>query len=147
MTRTVDLLWDVEEEQPEHLLSTVFLEALESELNLVDWEVAVRVVSDEEMRRINKSFRSIDRITDVLSFPAALYNSAVCERRHLGDLLICWAQTLRQADKIGQAAAVEFRFLFLHGLLHLLGYDHENDRGEMMKVQAEIKKKLKRFFM
>jgi len=80
---------------------------------------------------LNREFRRQDHATDVLSFPAALANG------FLGDIAISFERAKRQATEYGHSVQVEIEILMLHGLLHLLGMDHETDRGQM--AQAENK--------
>src|SRR5579864_9115979 len=82
------------------------------------------ITGDAELRRLNREFRGKDYPTDVLSFPATLPGS-------LGDLAISIARARAQARDFGHRTEDEIRILMLHGLLHLLGYDHETDGGRM----------------
>lgn len=98
-------------------------------------------VSDEEIHRINKEYRNIDRITDVISFAfednnKMMYNSF----RLLGDIYISIPQMRRQAIEYGHSEKRELSFLTVHGLLHLLGYDHmtEEDEKTMFALQELI---------
>ena len=97
-------------------------------------DVAVALVSDAVMRTLNRRHRGHDRATDVLSFPD--------EAPRLGDLAIATGVARRQARAEGHALAIELRVLALHGLLHLLGYDHETDRGEMRRVEDRLRRRL-----
>ena len=99
-------------------------------------QVAIAVVSDGTMRRLNRQHRGIDRATDVLSFPEAV--GIVAGR--LGDIAIAEGVARRQARRHGHAEATEWRVLALHGLLHLLGYDHESDDGRMARVEARLRR-------
>ncbi len=96
--------------------------------------LTVRLVGDEEMRRLNHDFRGLDRPTDVLSFPG----DATPEGDHLGDVVIATSIAERQASARGHGLATELRVLILHGALHCLGYDHETDDGEMETLEAEL---------
>ncbi len=96
--------------------------------------VTIAVVTDQRMRALNRQFRGVDASTDVLSFPAA-------EDGTLGDIAIARGVAARQAKAAGHALATEFRVLALHGLLHLAGYDHETDDGEMARVEARLRRK------
>jgi probable rRNA maturation factor len=89
-------------------------------------EVAVRVVDEDESRRLNRSYRSKDRPTNVLSFPAEL--PADVEPRLLGDLVICAPLVAAEAAAQGKAVRAHWAHLVVHGTLHLLGYDHERGR-------------------
>ena len=97
-------------------------------------EVTVALVSDARMRTLNRSFRGKDYATDVLSFPS---DDDDC----LGDIVIATGVAQRQADDARHPASTELKVLALHGLLHLLGYDHETDGGEMAAVEAKLRKR------
>ncbi|MGH7776991.1 MAG: rRNA maturation RNase YbeY [Candidatus Dormibacterales bacterium] len=85
-------------------------------------EVAVRVTDDDELRRLNHAFLGEDRPTDVLSFPAG--EGQPGDARHLGDIAVSWPAVLRQAEEFGHPPPSELALLLVHGLLHLLGWDH-----------------------
>jgi probable rRNA maturation factor len=107
-------------------------------------EVTVALVSDGRMRSLNRSFRGKDYATDVLSFPAAEPADAsapAAGERYLGDIVIATGVAARQADEAGHSIATECKVLALHGLLHLLGFDHETDAGEMARTEARLRKK------
>ena len=109
--------------------------------------VAVALVSEAEMRRLNREYRRVDRVTDVLSFPSRTsgvtpevdLGSDSRGRRFLGDIAIATGVARRQARDHGHSLALELRILALHGLLHLLGYDHEHDDGEMRRVEERLR--------
>jgi len=102
--------------------------------------LTVAVVSDEAMHRLNKRFRGKDMATDVLSFlPDA--GTSGSDRAFLGDLAIARGIATRQARQLGHSLQTELRILALHGLLHLLGYDHETDRGEMGRLEDELRQR------
>jgi probable rRNA maturation factor len=96
--------------------------------------VTIALVTDQRMRALNRQFRGVDASTDVLSFPAA-------EAGNLGDIAIARGVAGRQAKAAGHSAGAELRVLALHGLLHLAGYDHETDDGEMARVEARLRRK------
>jgi probable rRNA maturation factor len=93
--------------------------------------VTVALVSDREIQALNRRFRGLDKVTDVLSFPGA----------PLGDIAIAKGVARRQAREAGHAEHVEWRVLALHGLLHLLGYDHDNDNGRMQRLERKLRRK------
>ena len=97
-------------------------------------DVCVALVSDRRMRSLNRQFRGKDYATDVLSFPAQV-------RGFLGDIVIASGVAKKQAKAAGHAVKTEIRVLALHGLLHLLGYDHDGDDGKMARVEARLRKK------
>ena len=95
-------------------------------------EVEVLLADDSTLRRLNKTFRSKNKPTDVLSFPAPIEIAA----QHAGDLAISLETAARQAAAYGHTLRDEVRILLLHGLLHLSGLDHETDHGEMAAREA-----------
>jgi probable rRNA maturation factor len=108
--------------------------------------VTVAIVADAKVRALNRRYRGIDRATDVLSFPAEAVSSQGKGSRalpppFLGDIVIARGKARKQAQKMRHSTAVEFRVLALHGLLHLLGYDHEIDSGRMARAEARLRRK------
>jgi probable rRNA maturation factor len=99
--------------------------------------LAVRFVSDREMRRLNRDFRAKDRTTDVLSFPGAETEDG----QHLGDIAISVPTARRQAEERGHDVERELEVLLVHGLLHCLGHDHETDDGEMARLERSLRRK------
>jgi probable rRNA maturation factor len=129
-----------------------FLRRVKRELGLQKSDVTVCLVSDKTMARLNVSFRKKKGPTDVLSFPFAeprrpvrlrrksnAARSADCE--YLGDIAISPTTARRYAKKNGRYLASELRVLILHGVLHLLGYDHETDHGEMDRIEERLRKR------
>ena len=141
----VDLIWEVEEEPARPLLIDPFMQRLFELLDQDHLELAILITNDEKMRELNGQYRQKDRTTDVLSFPNE-DEPMPGEPRHLGDIAISYDQARRQAEEIGQPLDIEMRFLCLHGVLHLLGYDHETDNGEMLALQSDLKSRLDEFF-
>ncbi len=144
----------------------VFLRRVEDELNLRYSDVTVCLVSDVEIARMNEAFRKKKGPTDVLSFPAEKQQRAssgqgkkiYTERAkdtekirrepvsripetYLGDIAIAPATALRYAKKNARSLNNELRVLILHGVLHLLGYDHETDRGEMNRLERKMRRR------
>lgn len=106
----------------------------------VGGEVAVALVGDRAVRRLNRLYRGKDAVTDVLSFPSGdLAPDAATV--HLGDIVIARGVAARQAREVGHPLTAEIRVLVLHGLLHLLGFDHETDNGEMARVEARWRRR------
>jgi probable rRNA maturation factor len=127
--------------------------------------VTIALVSDRRVRTLNRQYRGIDRATDVLSFPAGdgisvepgrqsrrrtrgsaddtNVEPALQSRRtvFLGDIVIARGVAARQAREAGHGERTEWRVLALHGLLHLIGYDHEQDEGEMRRAEARLRRK------
>ena len=96
--------------------------------------VTVALVPDGRVQELNRHFRGEDKATDVLSFPAD-------EPGLLGDVVIARGVARRQARGAGHDLPTELRVLALHGLLHLLGYDHEHDGGRMARLEARLRRK------
>jgi probable rRNA maturation factor len=96
----------------------------------------VLITGNRSMRRLNSSFRGKNQPTDVLSFPAA--SSA---NGFVGDIAISLDIAERNARLLGHSVADEIRILILHGMLHLAGYDHENDEGEMAKKEIVLRRR------
>lgn len=97
-------------------------------------DLSVALVSDRRMRALNRQFRGKDAVTDVLSFPSD-------ERGFLGDIVIASGVATKQAKAAGHTVQTEVRVLALHGLLHLIGYDHESDEGKMARVEMRLRRK------
>ena len=140
--------WEVEEElsvveELNALCTTVAQRVLESEGVLTPVEIALTVVSEEEIQQLNQEFREIDRVTDVLSFPQWDYEGQAPERVLstaekdldtgevcLGDIVICLQRARDQAAEYGHSLQREMAFLTAHSMLHLLGYDHMTEEEE-----------------
>ncbi len=129
-----------------------FLRRVKRELGLKKSDVTVCLVSDAAMARLNQNFRRKKGPTDVLSFPTVTRRRPVRLRRrsrpadsgqqeYLGDIAISPATARRYAKKHEQKVAKELRVLILHGVLHLLGYDHETDHGEMDRFEQKLRKR------
>jgi probable rRNA maturation factor len=101
---------------------------VEARLPAGEATIAVRLTDDDELRRLNHDFAGHDSVTDVLSFAGL--------EEHLGDLAISWPMVLRQAREFGESQETELALLSVHGLLHLLGWDHESaaERNEMTRI-------------
>ncbi|MFA4833263.1 MAG: rRNA maturation RNase YbeY [Patescibacteria group bacterium] len=87
----------------------------------IDYSVSIAFVGDEKIKELNKKYRKIDRVTDVLSFAG--------EEKFLGEIIIDYSQIKRQAEKFGNKPKNELIFILVHGLLHLLGYDDRTEAG------------------
>ena len=115
-----------------------------------DANLTVAFVRERVIRKLNAKFRGTDRATDVLSFPAQggfsvagdddFVGSGLAE--HLGDIVVSTETALRQADIAGHPFEREVDELVIHGVLHLCGYDHETDRGEMNRLELKLRRKL-----
>jgi len=128
----------------EGLIQRAALETLEQEDFGAGCEINVTLVNDSEIRALNSTHRGADEITDVLSFPMyekeELTRGAYPERMILGDIVISAERTVSQAAEYGHGADRELAFLTVHGVLHLLGYDHETpgDEKTMEEKQEKI---------
>lgn len=117
-------------------------------------EMSLSVVSPDEIQQLNKTYRGVDAVTDVLSFPTvenperkvlnlddfATDVNPDTGKLNLGDVIICRERAVEQAEEYGHSLKREMSFLALHGLLHLLGYDHVEsaDEEQMTRLQKEI---------
>jgi probable rRNA maturation factor len=129
----------------------LFLQRVRSNLGLDEAGMTVCLGSDAEIARMNEMFRKKKGPTDVLSFPTVARRRLVQSRRglkktkpgdYLGDIAISPATARRYAKRNGRKLSSELQVLILHGVLHLLGYDHETDRGEMDRVERKLRKRL-----
>ena len=108
----------------------------------LEGEVHVLLADDATLRRLNRQFRNKDKATDVLSFPASVSTVFFAEKELAGDLAISLETAARQAKHFGHKLGDEVRVLILHGLLHLAGFDHEQDAGQMAAREAELRSEL-----
>ena len=99
-------------------------------------EVTIALVSDGRMQTLNRTFRGKDYATDVLSFPTTNDERLTTNDSYLGDIVIATGVAHRQADEAGHPFSTELKVLALHGLLHLLGYDHDVDDGLLSRTEA-----------
>jgi probable rRNA maturation factor len=134
----------------------VFLARVRKELGLGEADVTVCLVSDAEIARMNEAYRKKKGATDVLSFPEVRRRAPVSLRRarkrspvgnprrgkFLGDVAISPATARRNARQLGRTLSGELQILILHGVLHLLGYDHETDGGEMDRIEQRLRLRL-----
>ena len=112
-------------------------------------QITVAIVSDARVRALNRTYRGVDAATDVLSFPADLSLPGPDPRDtyggqapvHLGDVVIARGIARRQARAQAHAESTEWRVLALHGMLHLLGYDHEADHGTMRRLEHRLRRR------
>jgi probable rRNA maturation factor len=110
--------------------------------------VNIALVSDACITALNRAYRGKTGVPDVLSFPSSPHHSKADLpspeppfTNHLGDIVIARGVAARQALEAGHGLAAELRVLALHGLLHLLGYDHERDNGRMRRVEQRLRRK------
>ena len=100
---------------------------------LTEKDIELILTTDEEIQKLNKTYRNKDKPTDVLSFPLEEMPGMP-----LGSIVISIDTAKRGAEEFGHSVEDEIKLLFIHGLLHLLGYDHETDNGEMRQKEEEI---------
>jgi probable rRNA maturation factor len=100
-----------------------------------DSSATIAFISDKRIRELNRQFRGLDKATDVLSFPAE-------EENNLGDVAVSVETAAVQAKENGLSFDDEIAQLILHGLLHLCGYDHETDNGEMNRLELRLRRRL-----
>jgi probable rRNA maturation factor len=105
--------------------------------------VSVALVSDRVVRGLNREYRAQNHATDVLSFPSGtrVAPDVTARGRFLGDIVIARGVARRQARAAGHSERAEWRTLALHGLLHLLGYDHEKDKGQMRRIEQRLRRR------
>lgn len=141
-----------------------FLRRVRKTLSLQKLDATICFVSDAEIARMNEAFRKKKGPTDVLSFPSMERRHPIRLRQrefivseraatgakrkkhrapaaHLGDIAISPATARRNAKRDGRALQDELRILILHGILHLLGYDHETDKGQMNRLEQRLRRK------
>jgi probable rRNA maturation factor len=139
-----------------------FLSRVRNTLRLQKTDATICLVSDAEIARMNEAFRKKRGPTDVLSFPAferhrpaglkygrragalgkrSRDNTRKIAAVYLGDIAISPATARRNAKQDGRALQTELQILILHGVLHLLGYDHETDRGQMKRLEQQLRQR------
>lgn len=139
-----------EEEETRRLLQRVMEQVLQDEGIEMEVVVGVTLVEPDRIQEINRAFRKVDSVTDVLSFPmidgmlaqaapAALLGCVDPETGalELGDLVLCPARAAEQAREYGHSLRREMGYLCAHGMLHLLGYDHEDEDERAVMRQKE----------
>jgi len=129
-----------------------FAERVRRELGFPDESVTICFVSDPAMARMNRKFRNKAGPTDVLSFPARRRRVSRVQplrdaktwraNEYVGDIVISPETARRYAHKHSRRLAAELRVLILHGMIHLAGYDHEADGGEMMRLERRLRRRL-----
>jgi len=137
---TVHFRWERRPSQPTaDALREVVVETLRR-MAVAESEVHVLLTGDGEIRRLNLEYRDLDNATDVLSFPDGdrLPSGVVL----LGTIVMSLDSARRQAAKLGHSELRELEELVLHGTVHLLGYDHVKDQGEMNEIELRLRKEL-----
>jgi probable rRNA maturation factor len=128
----------------------LFLASVRRQLKLASRAVGVRLIDDCEMTRLNQTYRKKKGTTDVLSFPfEQQFPSADPDQKpkrrsaaYLGDIAISPKVARRNAKQFGRSFLDELRILILHGIIHLLGYDHETDQGQMDTIEQTLRRRL-----
>lgn len=120
---------------------TTFVDQLKNLDEMQDRSMSVVFISDRRMKQLNSFFRGKTSTTDVLSFPHEP-DEFDTDKNNLGDIVISAEQAERQAKENGLTLENEIKQLILHGVLHLCGYDHETDDGEMNARELELRDKL-----
>lgn len=105
-------------------------------------DATIVFVSDATIKSLNRRFRGRDYATDVLSFPNKAEKFEAETKSNLGEVVISVQRAAAQAKESGLTFSNEVEQLILHGLLHLCGYDHETDKGEMNRLELRLRKKL-----
>jgi probable rRNA maturation factor len=118
-----------------------FYERVRRELGFAPESVTIQLISDETMAQFNETYRKKAGPTDVLSFPA---NGSPKPRsgEYIGDIAISPETARRNARRYSRSLPAEMRILILHGMIHLAGFDHETDRGEMNRLERRLRKRL-----
>ena len=119
-----------------------FVNLLSHRLHLDNQTFTIVLASDRAICRLNRDFRNQDKPTDVLSFPTGLEDPPHLDKPGLGDMIISVETARRQAFARHHSLERELCVLVIHGLLHLLGYDHEVDRGEMRRKELKLQREL-----
>lgn len=104
--------------------------------------LTIAFVRDAAIRKLNREFRRKDRATDVLSFPVSENGAELDSDGYLGDIIISTDAAMRQAKEARHGLNRELSELVIHGTLHLCGYDHESDSGEMNRLELRLRRKL-----
>lgn len=143
------------DEAMETLVTQVVDKVLAYEACEEEYEVSISFVNNEEMRSLNNEYRGIDRETDVLSFPMLEFTEVELEEEDenaeyideeiaLGDIVISMEKALEQSEEYEHSFNRELAFLLVHGMLHLLGYDHQDEatEREMFDKQEAILKEM-----
>ena len=121
-----------------------FLSRVRKTVKLPPESFTLCLVTNHQIKRWNSVYRKKDKPTDVLSFPANGVTGVQdgSSEAYLGDIAIAPAVALQNAKRFGRTLDEEMRILILHGVLHLMGYDHETDRGEMDRIEARLRQQL-----
>ena len=119
-----------------------FYQRVRRELGFAPESVTIQLISDNSMARLNKTYRKKDGPTDVLSFPANGDRRRSGAGEYVGDIAISPETARRNARRFSRSLPMEMRILILHGMIHLAGFDHESDHGEMDRFERRLRKRL-----
>jgi len=124
-----------------------FYERVRRELRFPRESVVIELISDRAMARLNETYRKKRGPTDVLSFPVNGRNGkngkrALDSNEYIGDIAISPETARRNARRFSRTLSEEMRILILHGMIHLAGFDHETDHGEMDRLESRLRKRL-----
>jgi probable rRNA maturation factor len=122
-----------------------FAKTLGKKLRIPDVEFTVVLSNDQVIRRLNRDYRQKDKATDILSFPPGSCGQPHplhFDNRTLGDMIVSVETARKQAFERKHSLNTELRILLIHGLLHLLGYDHETDQGQMRRKELKLQREL-----
>ena len=122
-------------EEPDEAQVVFWLEFVLDRLDRQSSEVSVRIVGEDEIAALNGEYRGLGNATNVLSFPAGI---SVEEVEFLGDIVICSKVVKLESDQYGKGFANRYAHMLIHGLLHLLGYDHMEEAAQIRMEQLEI---------
>jgi probable rRNA maturation factor len=122
-------------EEPDEAQVVFWLEFVLDRLDRQSSEVSVRIVGENEIAALNGEYRGLGNATNVLSFPAGI---SVEEVEFLGDIVICSKVVKLESDQYGKGFANRYAHMLIHGLLHLLGYDHMEEAAQIRMEQLEI---------
>lgn len=119
--------------------------SLKNEVGDFDAEVSLTIVDEDEIQNLNREYRGNDSVTDVLSFPMfetiedlkAELSDDEREEILIGDVVICYEQAMRQAEEYETGSKRELLYLFVHSMMHLLGYDHMNEEDKALMREHE----------
>jgi probable rRNA maturation factor len=118
-----------------------FYERVRRELGFAPESVTIQLISDETMAQLNENYRKKHGPTDVLSFRAN-GGSQAKGSDYIGDIAISAETARRNARRFSRSLPLEMRILILHGMIHLAGFDHESDHGEMDRLERRLRKRL-----
>ena len=141
------ILITVHEKFREAVNDQVLTSAAEAALHAAEIQdspsLSIRITDDDEIRSLNDQYRGIDKATDVLSFSADFTDPDI-DSRYLGDIVISFLQAEEQATKRGHLVDEELQLLVIHGILHLMGFDHADpdEKDRMWELQGRILSKL-----